>query len=180
MFKNLTELKAAIDGIVTVTSDGSVVVPNESALQTDCIDRLVHNAVFNDNEEVKNAARWIIRMAGQAIGIIPASIQSFYEAMGREDVIGFTVPAINIRGMTYDSARAVFRAAAKHRTGALIFEIAKSEIQYTFQAPAEYSAVIMAAAIKEGVSRSALYSRRPISRSKHPNLWKMPTKRSVS
>jgi fructose/tagatose bisphosphate aldolase len=70
--------------------------------------------------------------------------------MSRDEVKGFTVPAINIRGMTYDSARAVFRAAAKNKTGALIFEIAKSEIQYTHQAPAEYAAVITAAAIKEG------------------------------
>ena len=150
MYKTISELKSAIDGIVTVNPDGLVTVINETALQTKGIDLLVYNAVFNDSQEVKDASRWLIRMAGQAIGIIPASIQSFYEAMGRQDVKGFTVPAINIRGMVYDSARAVFRAAAKNGTGALIFEIAKSEIQYTYQAPAEYTTVIMAAAIKEG------------------------------
>ncbi|MEW6040697.1 MAG: class II fructose-bisphosphate aldolase, partial [Elusimicrobiota bacterium] len=61
-----------------------------------------------------------------------------------------TVPAINIRGLTYDTARAVFRAAKKLNAGLLIIEIARSEIGYTDQRPAEYSAVVLGAAIKEG------------------------------
>jgi fructose/tagatose bisphosphate aldolase len=52
--------------------------------------------------------------------------------------------------MTYDSARAVFRAAAPRQVGAMIFEIARSEIGYTDQRPAEYFSVVTAAAIKEG------------------------------
>jgi fructose/tagatose bisphosphate aldolase len=70
--------------------------------------------------------------------------------MGRGDCSGFTVPAINIRGLTYDTARAVFRAAIKNRSGTFIFEIAKSEIGYTDQRPAEYTAGVLAAAMKEG------------------------------
>ncbi|MCK4847374.1 MAG: class II fructose-bisphosphate aldolase, partial [Deltaproteobacteria bacterium] len=66
--------------------------------------------------------------------------------------MGFTVPAINIRGITFDTARAVFRAAEANKAGAFIFEIAKSEIGYTDQRPAEYTAAILAAAIKEGHS----------------------------
>jgi len=52
--------------------------------------------------------------------------------------------------MSYDAARAVFRAATTQNNGTLIFEIAKSEIQYTRQDPAEYATVVIAAAIKEG------------------------------
>ena len=52
--------------------------------------------------------------------------------------------------MTYDSARAVFRAAIPRKVGALIFEIARSEIGYTDQRPQEYFTAILAAAIKEG------------------------------
>jgi hypothetical protein len=70
--------------------------------------------------------------------------------MGRGEVSGFTVPAINIRGLTYDTARAIFRSAIKNDSGAFIFEIAKSEIGYTEQRPAEYAACCIAAAIKEG------------------------------
>jgi fructose/tagatose bisphosphate aldolase len=60
------------------------------------------------------------------------------------------VPAINIRMITYDVARAVFRAALKDKVAALIFEIARSEIGYTKQSPAEYAACVLAAAIREG------------------------------
>ncbi len=82
----------------------------------------------------------------------PVSIYDFYLARGRGDFSGLTVPAINIRGLTYDVARSVFRAAKKNNTSTLIFEIARSEISYTDQRPAEYTASIIAAAIKENYS----------------------------
>src|SRR6185503_18505131 len=62
----------------------------------------------------------------------------------------FTVPAINVRGMSYDTARAIFRVANKLNAGAFILEIARSEIAYTDQRPAEYVAVVLAAAMREG------------------------------
>jgi fructose/tagatose bisphosphate aldolase len=70
-------------------------------------------------------------------------------AMGRGEVRTFTVPAFNIRALTYDTARALFRAAMKHDVGAFIFEIARSEIGYTEQRPGEYAACVLAAAIAE-------------------------------
>src|SRR5439155_3896942 len=42
-----------------------------------------------------------------------------------------------------------FRAARGLEGGALVFEIARSEIGYTEQRPAEYGAVVLAAAIRE-------------------------------
>jgi hypothetical protein len=65
-------------------------------------------------------------------------------------VSGFTVPAINIRALTYDTAQAVFRAAHAAGVGAMIFEIARSEIDYTRQRPEEYTCVVLAAALKTG------------------------------
>jgi len=88
-------------------------------------------------------------MAAKA-GILPASIQDLYTAMGRGEVGGFTVPAMNIRALTYDAARAVFRAARRLEVGAFILEIARSEMGYTDQRPGEYATVILAAAIREG------------------------------
>jgi fructose/tagatose bisphosphate aldolase len=70
--------------------------------------------------------------------------------MGRGELKGFTVPAINIRGLTYDTAQAVFRAAIKGQVGPVIFEIARSEIDYTSQRPIEYICAVTAAAIKTG------------------------------
>ena len=70
--------------------------------------------------------------------------------MGRGEAGGFTVPAINIRAMAYDTARAVIRAAKRLNAGAFIFEIARSEIGYTEQRPHEYAAIVFAAALREG------------------------------
>jgi fructose/tagatose bisphosphate aldolase len=52
--------------------------------------------------------------------------------------------------MNYNTSRAVFRAANKLDVGAFIFEIARSEMGYTDQRPAEYTSAIIGAAIKEG------------------------------
>jgi fructose/tagatose bisphosphate aldolase len=85
-------------------------------------------------------------------GVYPSSIHEFYMARGRGELGGFTVPAINLRSMTYDLARSIFRVAKKNKSGAFIFEIARSEIGYTNQLPIEYSSMVLAAAIKENYS----------------------------
>jgi fructose/tagatose bisphosphate aldolase len=112
------------------------------------MDRLIYEAVFSE-EERKKGLLLLVKEIAKACGAVPASIQGLYEAMGRS-YPGFTVPAINIRGLTYDSARAVFRKALEKKVGAFIFEIARSEIGYTKQKPLEYSAVVLAAAVREG------------------------------
>jgi fructose/tagatose bisphosphate aldolase len=133
-----------------ITWQGNRIVVNEEKKIPEKIDGLIHKAVFGDAES-KTAARWIIWETAQALGIRPASIHEFYMAIGRGDVAGrFTVPAINLRMLAFDSARAVFRAARKLDVGALIFEIARSEIGYTDQRPAEYATAVLAAAIREG------------------------------
>src|SRR5258708_20292226 len=57
---------------------------------------------------------------------------------------------MNVRVLTYDSGRAIFRAAKRLEAGAVICEIARSEIAYPDQRPAEYVAVMTAAALREG------------------------------
>src|SRR5687767_15386198 len=129
--------------------NGKVVITDESALKSEQMDALVRRAVFGEQAE-KDAARWLIWELGQAVGVRPASIHDLYLARGRGEVNGFTVPAINVRGMSYDTARAIFRTANKLEAGAFICEIARSEIAYTGQRPPEYVAVILAAALREG------------------------------
>jgi fructose/tagatose bisphosphate aldolase len=114
------------------------------------MDELIYNAVFAD-DEVSASARWLIWEIGQELGVRPASINDLYLARGRgETEGGWTVPAMNLRGMAYDMARAVFQAGLPRSVGAMIFEIARSEMGYTGQPPAEYATVILAAAIREG------------------------------
>lgn len=149
-FKSVGSIFDGLKGAVRELKDGAVEVLDEKLLRGAAIDKLIYNAVFNKNEEVRDYSRRLIKFIGGQLGIKSASIQGLYEGMGRGEVSGFTVPAINIRGLTYDTARAIFRSAIKHDSGAFIFEIAKSEIGYTEQRPAEYTACCLAAAIKEG------------------------------
>lgn len=111
-------------------------------------DKLVRDAVFGD-ANAKASARKEIHVTARRSGAYPASVYPLYMAIARGEVRRFTVPAFNIRALTYDSARALFRAAKRNRVGAFIFEIARSEIGYTEQRPAEYAAAVLAAAIKE-------------------------------
>jgi fructose/tagatose bisphosphate aldolase len=114
------------------------------------IDNLIEQTVFGTESGQREESRRLINQAALAQGAFPASIQGLYEAAGRREYHGITVPAINIRMITYDVARAVFRAAMKNKVGAFSFEIARSEIGYTRQSPAEYAACVLAAAVKEG------------------------------
>jgi len=128
---------------------GRLQVREPAALQSEAMDALVWDAVFGAAGEVESARRLLWEL-GQATGIRPASIHELYLARGRGECSGFTVPAMNIRMMAYDTARAVFRAARKADAGAIILEIARSEIAYTEQRPAEYVAVMLGAALREG------------------------------
>lgn len=114
------------------------------------IDSLVYTAVFGMPQE-KQDSRFEIWKLGEQSGVLFASINDLYMARGRGEVERvFTVPAMNLRGMTYDLARSVFIAAKNQNVGPMIFEIARSEMGYTNQTPLEYATVVMAAALREG------------------------------
>ncbi|MCK9230272.1 MAG: class II fructose-bisphosphate aldolase [Syntrophales bacterium] len=151
----IDDLKKITEGILRLEPD-RVDVLDEQRLRKDLVDDLIYTAVFSPREDVREAAAWIIRRAGASLDILPSSIQSLYDAMGRGTISDFTVPAINLRGITYHSARAVLRSAMAIDAGAFIFEIARSEIGYTSQRPAEYTTAVTAAAIKTGY-RGALF-----------------------
>ncbi len=149
MFESVKEMVDAVKPAATVLSD-RVSVTSATALTGDLVNRLVHTSVFGRDAELRGTARWILRSVAASAGIRPASIHDLYMAMGRGDAGGFTVPAINVRAMSYGTARAVIRSAKKLNAGALIFEIARSEIGYTEQRPHEYAAVVIGAALREG------------------------------
>ena len=128
-------------------------MPKES-VSPDKIDALAREAALTADAKVKDKAQQAIRELASKQGIFLSSIQGLYEAAGKGLYSGITVPAINIRGITYDAARAVFRAALKNKVGAFIFEIARSEIGYTGQRPGEYAACVLAASIREGFEGS--------------------------
>ena len=140
------DLKAAV-GIDDQT--GCVELLDAERIRADLIDTLVRDAVFG-TLSVKTFSRWLIWELGQLMGACPASIHELYMARAADVWSNRTVPAMNMRFATYDAGRAAYRAARRTQAGAFIFEIARSEMGYTFQEPAEFSTVLIAAAIKEG------------------------------
>lgn len=114
------------------------------------IDDLVWQVAFGTEKEKKKTFLKIRDLALNR-GIRPASINDFYIARGRGKLpLDFTVPAFNIRGMAYDMSRCIFKMAVAKKVGALIFELARSEMGYCTQPPKEFAAVVMAAGLYEG------------------------------
>lgn len=146
IYKNEKEI---LNNNVIVEKNGQIVVTDPKLFRDKIIEKLLSTMILSDSAHLKRICYWVTHSAALSLGVVPSSIQGLYEARGRGDISGFTVPAMNLRTLTYDLSRAVFRAAKKINAGAFIFEIAKSEIGYTDQRPVEYTSVILLAAMKE-------------------------------
>lgn len=147
-YASVSEMLDAVRGALQL-ANGGVTVSNPDLLRDEYIDRLAHTAVFGDAETAA-AARWLIWKAAWEVGVKSASIDSLYQARARGEYDRITVPAVNVRGMAYDTARALVRAAKAKNCGAFIFELARSEMGYTEQTCDEYATVVTAASIREG------------------------------
>lgn len=148
MIKELEGLLEQVKNSLRVEGT-TVVVADEAVLQAS-IHRLVEVSALGSGDAV-GWARYLVRSAALELGIIPASIHELYLARGRGDApMTWCTPAFNLRALSFHAARVMFRAAKKMNAGAFIFEIARSEIGYTGQRPAEYATNILAAAIAEG------------------------------
>jgi fructose/tagatose bisphosphate aldolase len=145
------DLQALLDLVHhTISVEGdTVTVKDPDHFRSHVVDLVRINALGEGRQQAY--ARFLIRGAAKALGIVPASIHEVYTARGRGDIPPtFTVPAMNLRVLSYDAARIVFQTASAIHAGAFIFEIARSEMGYTDQRPAEYTTNMLAAAITEG------------------------------
>lgn len=134
--------------------DGVLNIDNVDAFKASLPSLAANSADFGEKSApaaVQAVARWVIYEAAQKMNVKLASPQEAYVAIaeGRIDK-EMSFPAVNIRVGTLDTARALFRAANDNNVGALIIEIARSEMGYTSQSPAEYAAIVQAAAMLEG------------------------------
>ncbi|MCM8783931.1 MAG: class II fructose-bisphosphate aldolase [Candidatus Omnitrophica bacterium] len=150
VYQEESELYLNLEEAIRLGREKRIKIKDSALIKEKFIDDLVETLCLSGEQGVRDRAFEIIWLTAQELGIYPSSIQKLYEARGKGKVKGFTVPAINLRGLTYDLARAVIRTAIKTNAGAFIFEIARSEIGYTQQRPGEYAGVCIAAAIKEG------------------------------
>jgi fructose/tagatose bisphosphate aldolase len=146
---SVSELMAALSGSAHV-EDGRLVIDSEAHLRDDGIRAAVWSATFSDQPDVIDVARWLIWEASQQVGAPSASIHELYMARGRGEVHGFTVPACNLRTQVFDMAIAMCRAAEALDAGAMVFELARSEQEYTYQRPGEYITSVLAGCISAG------------------------------
>lgn len=113
------------------------------------IEVLVYTATFAEDGEIKKGAQKRIRDIAEEQGVFLASINPLYRAFGSGEAFGFTVPACNLRTLTYDTARVFFQLSKELDTRAFVFEIARSEMRYTEQDPEEYVTSVLAGALAE-------------------------------
>lgn len=151
---------AAADGDRNEQSDldavSSAVIPKDSGVEvkdtlalSGSIGVLARLAAFGNPEVRINAHRAAWEIA-KSLGIFPASIDGLYRAIGSGAIGGFTVPAMNMRAIAFQSARGVFKAMRDSNIGTAIFELSRGEIGFTGQRPHEYATSILCAAIAEG------------------------------
>lgn len=147
--ESVTELLGALDGIASI-EDGRLVINDEQRFRDEGVRATVWSATFGVDKDVIDAARWIIWEASQELSCRSASIHELYLARGRGEIHGFTVPACNLRTQVFDMAIAMCRAAEPMDVGTMIFELARSEQEYTFQRPGEYITSVLAGCIAAG------------------------------
>jgi len=113
------------------------------------IEELVYTSVFNSSEDEKNKSRLEIRKLAEQNGILPASIHDIYMRYGKGELKGFTVPAFNVRNLTFDFSRLLFRLMKEKKVGYAIFEITRGEVGYIGQTHDEFTTTVLTAAIAE-------------------------------
>lgn len=113
------------------------------------LDQNIRELALAPREERKSLAIKILNFTWEQ-GLYPASIAVVYHALGKKEIPPMTVPAFNVRGLTYPLARAIWRSAIHQQCGPVIFELAPSESTGCDQTFEEYAAMVMAAAYKEG------------------------------
>src|SRR3990167_5142185 len=107
IFQSSNALLEGIKGSAEV-KHGELLIHDAANFRRAIIDKLIYTATFTENAELRELARWIIWEASQQLGSPSSSIQELYDARAGNAYKGVTVPAINIRGMTYDVARTIF------------------------------------------------------------------------
>lgn len=146
---SLSELLADLKAIKVDLSGPSPDFSKSQRPPDEMIDRWAETAAIAE-PETRAVAIWAIRDAALAAGIVPSSVQELYLACAAGKWSGKTVPAMNLRGWTYHTCRAVFRAAKELDSKLFIFEQAVGEALYAQQPPLEYTAGVLAAALREG------------------------------
>lgn len=111
--------------------------------------RMAHALAAGPAGESDAAAAELLA-ACSTLGVRPAPVGPIYRALADDRLEALTVPAFNVRGLTFDVATAVYRRAVELDAGGLMFELAPSEAAMGDQSFAQYAALVCAAAATAG------------------------------
>ncbi|BBA32708.1 aldolase [Methylocaldum marinum] len=153
LFRTAVDIESALRGVLEIKGN-EVDVVDAGKLRETCIDRLVYNAVFHENEEFRYFLQWLIREAAAKQVIYPTSFQGLQEAAVLGAIPAFTIPVLSLHALSYDAARACFRAARDTGAGAFSFGYNDEIVGYGYQPPVEYATCILGAALREGYQRA--------------------------
>ena len=140
---------AALDDLLSVPATHPFNGADLAAVR-DAAAELAREAAIGPDAARRQAARRLLTGAAPQLGARAASIAPYYMALARGEIPSATAPAVNIRGLTFDTALALFRAMRATDCAAAIAEINRAEFQFTSQAPDEFAAVVLGAAMAAG------------------------------
>lgn len=83
-------------------------------------------------------------------GVHPAPVGPIYRALAQRSIAPLTVPAFNVRGLTFYVVSAILSRANDLGAAGLMFELAPSEAATGHQSHAQYAALVCAAAASAG------------------------------
>lgn len=147
-----SKILSLIEPFAQVEQDG-VSLTLKQQPSSEQIKQIVWEYVFTNDENIKKGAKYVLWEFANQKGIFPDSIVDVYKARGEGRLANnFTVPAFNIRGLTYDLSKLIFETAQKKGIKYFIFEIARTEMKYTSQSSEEFSTCILAGALSAGWS----------------------------
>lgn len=89
-------------------------------------------------------------------GVHPAPVGPIYRALAQQSIAPLTVPAFNVRGLTFDIVGAIFGRANELDAAGVMFELAPSEAGRGHQSHAQYAAQVCAAAVHVGYAGPVL------------------------
>ncbi|MEN9389194.1 MAG: hypothetical protein RLY61_278 [Candidatus Parcubacteria bacterium] len=117
-------------------------------LPSEVVRALVKEYVFETDTALKQQAKNTIWDLCLQKNIFPSSINDIYMKRAHNQLPHtFTVPAFNIRGITFDIAKEIFAVAKETDTSYFIFELSRSEMGYTGQDCEEYATCVLGAAL---------------------------------
>jgi hypothetical protein len=108
----------------------------------------IKNLVLGNLGKRIQVLKQLVKIASQK-KIYLASALKLYKQR-KQSGRNYVIPAFNLRGLVFELASAIFQAAKEKGLTSFVFEIARSELEYTAQHPVSYAGLVLAAAIETG------------------------------